>query len=132
MEIGDIYSATLIVTEEMAASRAVDGVPHVFGTPYLVGFMEETAHKALLDDFEVGETSVGLALNLEHSSPTPIGMNVRCDVKLVERNGILVDFEINAFDDAGSICSCTHRRAIVQRERIEAKAEKKFRESTVM
>jgi len=123
--VGETYSKKVTVTEEMAATRAVEGVPHVYGTPSLVGLIEATAHEALKDEFELGQTSVGTSIELVHSSPTPIGMEVRCDVKLTSREGIFAHFEVEAFDAAGSICAAKHSRAIVVRDKIVATAEKK-------
>lgn len=126
MKIGDTFSRSITVTEEMAATRAVEGVPYVYGTPSLVAFIEGTAHEALKDEFAEGQTSVGMTLELEHTSPTPIGMAVRCDVTLLSREGVLADFDAKAYDEAGLICVCKHRRAIVMRDKIVAKAQKKF------
>jgi len=109
----------------MAASRVVEGVPHVYGTPSLVALIEAAAHEALRDEFEPGQTSVGMSIELIHSSPTPIGAEVRCDVKLTAREGIFAHFEVEAFDTAGSICTAKHSRAIVAMDKIVAKAEKK-------
>jgi fluoroacetyl-CoA thioesterase len=125
MKGGEIYSKRITVTEEMDASRAVEGVPHVYGTPSLVALIEATAHEALKDEFEPGQTSVGMSIELVHSSPTPIGMDVRCDVKLTSRKGIIADFDVEVFDAAGSICTAKHSRAIVLMDKILAKAERK-------
>lgn len=126
MKIGDTFSHSIVVDEIMAASNDVEGVPHVFGTPSLVALIEEMAHKFLKSEFKKGQTSVGMTLELEHTSPTPIGMEVMCEVMLVSREGIFADFEIRACDESGTICSCRHRRAIVNKEKIEDTAQKKF------
>jgi fluoroacetyl-CoA thioesterase len=126
MKGGEIYSKKVLVTEEMAASRLVEGVPHVYGTPSLVTLIEATAHEALKDEFEPGQTSVGMTLELSHTSPTPIGMEVRCDVKLISREGNIAFFEVEAFDDAGSICTAKHSRVVVLKDKIVAKAERKI------
>jgi len=109
----------------MAADSSGDSVPHVYGTPSLVAFIEGTAHEALKSELVPGQTSVGAFIKLEHSSPTPIGMEVRCEVKLVSRDGIMAHFEAEAFDSGGRICTCSHSRAIVIKEKIEAKAQRK-------
>ncbi len=125
MKGGEIYSKQITVTEDMAASHAVEGAPHVYGTPSLVALIEATAHEALKDELEPGQTSVGMTIELIHSSPTPIGMQVRCDVKLTSREGIVAHFDVEAFDAAGSICTAKHSRAIVVMDKIVAKAERK-------
>ena len=125
MKGGETYSKRIIVTEDMAASHAVEGVPHVYGTPSLVAFIEGTAHEALKDEFKPGQTSVGTSIDLVHSSPTPIGMEVRCGVKLTSREGVIVHFDVEVFDAAGIICTAKHSRAIVVLDKIVAKAEGK-------
>jgi len=125
MKVGEVYSKRVIVTDDMAADSAAEGVPHVYGTPSLVALIESAAHEALVSEYVSGQTSVGAFIKLEHSSPTPIGMEVRCDVKLVSREGIIAHFEAEAFDSAGKICTCSHSRAIVTKDKIEAKAQGK-------
>jgi len=109
----------------MAANNAVTGVPHVFGTPSLVAMIERTSHEAVAGDLDEGQTTVGCTLDLSHSSPTPIHMEVECRTTLVKQDGIMLYFEAEAMDGGGRICTCKHSRAIVDKARIEAKAAKK-------
>lgn len=125
MNIGDTYSKRITVTECMSASKAVDGVPDVFGTPSLLALIEATAHQAVKDEFGPGQTSVGLSVELRHTSPTPIGMDVECKVRLISREGSIINFDVEVFDALGCICTAKHSRAIVLMEKIVAKAEKK-------
>ncbi len=46
-------------------------------------------------------------------------------MKLTSREGIFAHFEVEAFDAAGSICTAKHSRAVVVKDKIVAKAEKK-------
>lgn len=125
MEIGKVHSCRIQVTEDMAANNAVTGVPHVFGTPSLVALIERTSHEAVAGDLDEGQTTVGCTLDLSHSSPTPIHMEVECRTTLVKQDGIMLYFEAEAMDGGGRICTCKHSRAIVDKARIEAKAAKK-------
>jgi len=126
-EIGKVHCCTIEATEEMAACNAVAGVPHVYGTPSLVTLIERTAHETVADSLSEGQTTVGCTIDLNHSSPTPIGMKVECRATLVKQEGIMLYFEVEALDEAGRICECKHSRAIVEKARIEAKAAKKIR-----
>lgn len=125
MKIGERYTKKMLVTEEMLATQVFKEAPNVFGTPSLVAFIEKTAHEAMSDLLADGQTSVGIDIWLEHSSPTPLGMCVSCEVELVEFEDIFTIFSVKAYDESGLICNCTHKRAIVGKHRIEEKAEKK-------
>ena len=126
MEIGKVHSCRIQVTGDMAACNAVAGVPHVFGTPSLVTLIERTAHEAVAGELGKGATTVGCMLELSHTSPTPIGMEVECRAVLVRQEGAMLSFEVEAEDRAGRICTCKHTRAIVEKKRIEAKAAGKL------
>ena len=125
MKIGERYTKETSVTKEMLATQAFKEAPSVYGTPSLVAFIEKTAHEAMSGLLADGQTSVGMEIWLEHSSPTPLGMRVSCEVELTEFEKIFATFSVKAYDESGLICKCTHKRAIVERERIEAKAERK-------
>lgn len=125
MEIGKTHRCRIQVTEEMAACNAVEGVPHVYGTPSLVTLIERTSHELVSEELEDGQTTVGCALDLSHTSPTPIGMEVECCAVLVKREGPMLHFDVEAEDAAGQICVCRHTRAIVEKARIETKASRK-------
>jgi predicted thioesterase len=125
MRTGDTYSKQIKVSADMAASSAVDGVPYVYGTPSLLALIEATAHEALKDEFSAGQTSVGVSVELQHTSPTPIGMDVECNVKLISHEGTIAQFDVQVFDAAGCICTAKHSRAIVLTDKIVAKAERK-------
>lgn len=126
MQIGEKYSRSIKVTDQMSATCAVAGTPNVFGTPALVSLIELTAHEAIMSEFDDGQTSVGVSIELKHFSPTPIGMTVRCDVVLKHRDGVFYDFDVNVFDETEPICTCRHRRAVVTQEKITTKAQRKF------
>lgn len=125
VEIGKVHSCRVQVTEDMAACKAVTGVPHVYGTPSMVTLIERTAHEMAAGELEEGQTTVGCTLELSHTSPTPIGMEVECRAVLVKQEGQMLHFEVEVEDEAGRICVCKHTRAIVEKARIEAKAARK-------
>ena len=76
-----------------------------------------------------GEDSVGTAISIQHSAPTPVGMNVWITVEIASLQGRLVNFEISAKDEADPICKGIHSRFIVDKaktvERLKAKGTKR-------
>ena len=128
MQIGDFYEVTDVVSEKNTAASLGSGALPVFGTPYLVAMMENAALLLMQRDLPEGKSSVGVKMDVEHVSPTPIGMQVRvrAEVTAISENGKLVDFKVTGWDEAGLIGEGTHRRASVTVERFLAKCQSKL------
>ena len=116
------------VTQELTAAAVGSGLLPVFGTPYMIGLMENAAQSALSVFLEEGQGSVGTQLNVKHTAPTPIGMKVWVEAEIisVSENGKLVDFSLKAWDEKGPIGEGTHTRAIINNERFLAKCNAKL------
>jgi len=101
----------------------------VYATPELVRDIEHTCRDLLLQHSDDGEDSVGTAISIRHSAPTPVGMNVWITVTIASVEGRLVNLEISAKDEADPICKGTHSRFIVDKaktvERLKAKRSKR-------
>lgn len=120
------HSEIKTVTEEMLAGIMLPGTPMVFSTPSLLLLIEETCYKALEPYYEDGDTSVGLTVEFAHTAPTPLSMEVRCEVRIDHVDRSIITFDVQAYDDNGIICKGTHKRAIVNRAKIEAKSASRF------
>ena len=72
--IGNTYTHRLTVTEDKLASTVGSGLLRVFATPAMIAAMEQAACGALEPFLQEGQTSVGTALQIEHTAPTPLGM----------------------------------------------------------
>ena len=117
-----------IVTNELTAAAVGSGLLPVFGTPYMIGLMENAAQSALSVFLEEGQGSVGTHLDIKHTAPTPVGMKVwvEAEVTAVSENGKMVDFALKAWDEKGPIGEGTHTRAIINNERFLAKCNAKL------
>ena len=115
----------VVVTDELTAAAMGSGLLPVFATPCLVALMEETCHLSVGPFLEEGQGTVGTKITVEHTAATPIGMTVTCKSRLVEASGRKLVFEVEAFDEAGSIGTGTHERFIIDNERFMEKASKK-------
>jgi predicted thioesterase len=117
-----------VVTNELTAAAVGSGLLPVFGTPYMIGLMENAAQSALSVFLEDGQGSVGTHLDIKHTAPTPVGMKVwvEAEVTAVSENGKMVDFALKAWDEKGPIGEGTHTRAIINNERFLAKCNAKL------
>ena len=117
-----------VVTNELTAAAVGSGLLPVFGTPYMIGLMENAAQSVLGVFLEEGQGSVGTHLDIKHTAPTPVGMKVwvEAEVTAVSENGKMVDFALKAWDEKGPIGEGTHTRAIINNERFLAKCNAKL------
>ena len=127
MKIGESYEVRRTVTDEVTAEAAGSGGMRVFGTPYLIAMMENAAFLLMQRSLPEGKSSVGTKVDIVHTAPTPLGMEVAvtAEVTAVSANGKMVDFKVTARDETGPIGEGTHRRAVIDTERFLARCEAK-------
>jgi len=113
------------VAEDDTAARWGSGLVPVFGTPSLVGLMENAAVEALKGHLPAERTSVGGHMDVRHLAPTPVGMHVRARAELVEIDGQRLVFTIEAWDDAERIGEASHTRFVIEQQRFLERAESK-------
>jgi len=119
----------LTVKKENLASVVGSGSLDVLATPAVAALMEGAAAELaqnVLDNDEL--TTVGTAISIEHTSPTPLGAEVEAEARLVKTEGRLFFFELTARDNAGKIAKGTHTRVSVKAEKFQKKADGKFDE----
>ena len=80
-------TASTTVTPEKTAAACGSGSLPVFGTPFLLALMEEATCNAVFGALEDGQSTVGVSMELQHSAPSPVGMEVRAEACLTEVNG---------------------------------------------
>ena len=114
-----------IVTEDITAGALCSGSLPVFATPAMIAMMEETCFKSIHPMLEEGLGTVGIRLEVDHMSPTPVGMKVRCESILTEVNGRKLTFDVKVYDEKGLVGTCVHERFIINNERFMEKAKKK-------
>lgn len=100
----------------------------VYSTPNMVSDVEYTCLGSLLPHLDQGENSVGSHVSIDHLGPTPLGMQVRIDVKVVRIEKRRVTFEFSVHDALEEVGKGTHTRFVVDsaktRERLAAKRAK--------
>ena len=121
MEKGLSFTSTMRVTAEVTADYIGSGDLAVLATPAMCALMENAAMMAVAPHLEVGQTTVGTALNIEHSKATKVGDTVTATAVLTEINGRELKFNIAARDEVSLIGEGTHTRFIVNREKFMSK-----------
>jgi enoyl-CoA hydratase len=98
----------------------------VFSTPNMILLMERAAKEALRTFLEDDEESVGTSVNVQHLAATPIGAKVRAEATVTGITDRAIDFDVVAFDALEPIGRGTHRRAVVQLEKVRRRLEDKI------
>jgi len=127
--LGTQAEAVQIVTQDDLASilGEVDDIfPKVFATSKMVALMEIASSRVLKKFLSIGECSVGIEININHVSPTTIGAKVRAQAILIDFVDNVFTFTVQASDESGLIGEGTHKRSIVNIERLEKGALRKI------
>ena len=98
----------------------------VYATPCMVALMEGAACEAIADALKETETTVGTMLNIEHTSATPVGLEVRAEAVVINVEGKVITFEVSAYDEIGEIGRGLHKRVIVNSQKFLDKAYMKL------
>lgn len=113
------------VTEDNTALSLGSGDLPVFATPAMIALIEKTASLSVASYLDIGTSTVGTHLDVEHSSATPIGMTVVCETELTGIDRRRLVFSVRVYDSKGDVGSGTHERFIVDSEKFMHKADLK-------
>ena len=126
MKTGIRGEQMIIVTEQQTAKYLGSGELAVFATPCMIALMENTAYKSVQPFLDPGQGTVGTLLNVKHLAATPVGMEVRCETRLIEIDRKRLVFEVEAFDACGLIGEGTHERFVIDNQKFMQKANGKL------
>jgi fluoroacetyl-CoA thioesterase len=100
----------------------------VYGTPFMILDIEHACRDLILQYTEPDEDSVGIDVSVKHLAATLPGSTVEIAVTVTAVDGRKVAFAVAAKDELDAICSGTHERFVVDKnktfERLRAKAAK--------
>lgn len=125
LETGIRGTKTVAVSEANTAKTMGSGTLDVFATPALIALMEETCWRSVADELDEGCGSVGTLLEVKHTAPTPVGMEVTCESELTQVDGRRLVFDVRAYDAGGMVGEGRHERFVIQNEKFQAKADAK-------
>lgn len=125
LKVGLKNSAEKIVAEEDTALKVGSGSLKVLATPVMISLMEKSAADLVEKILPAEFTSVGISLNVQHLSPTPVGLKIFAEAVIKEIDGRKIIFEVFAKDEREEIGRGTHERFIVDRKKFQSKADLK-------
>ena len=124
--VGMKGEVSTLVEREDTAKEVGSGDLLVYATPCMVALMEGAACEAIAEALSDTQTTVGTALNIEHLSATPVGLDVRAMAEVTAVEGKVITFSVAAFDEAGEIGKGTHKRVLVNSQKFLEKAYNKL------
>jgi len=100
----------------------------VYATPRMVSDVEYTCRDMLLEHLDPGEDSVGAHVAIDHLAPTPMGLQVTIEARIVDVDRRKVTWEFSVKDPVEEVGRGRHVRFVVEtaktRERLAAKRAK--------
>ncbi len=119
------FTQTITVNPSDTAVVHGSGNLKVYATPALVALMENTACKAIEDDYANGEDSVGTEINVKHVKASAIGERITCTATLTNIDRRALTFTIQATDSTGDVVgTAVHTRFLINVEKFLSKLNK--------
>ncbi|MGN1059050.1 MAG: thioesterase family protein [Clostridia bacterium] len=128
LKVGIKGRIQMTVDESVSAKKAASGEMDVFGTPYVIALMEQTADKSVRPFLEAGCATVGTLVNIRHTAATPMGMAVYGESELTEVDGRRLVFRVAVYDEVGRVADGTHERFIIYKDKFMQKTENRGKE----
>ena len=114
---GQARADTYLVEEAHSAPQVGSGAVPALATPWLIAYMERTAHRLVAAGLPEKYTSVGILVNVQHLSPTPIGDTVTVEARIEEIAGRRIVLAVQARDETDEIGKGEHQRMAVKTAR---------------
>jgi len=122
---GQAAEIRFVVEANHIIDFAVDGMPAVLATPWLIWFMEHTAREAMLPHLEPTESTVGTLVDIEHLAPTPLGQIVNCRAQVLSSDDSQFLFKLEAFDEQEKIANGLHKLNVINKTRFAGRVARK-------
>ena len=115
------HTEWLVVLPQDTAAVYGSGALEVFATPAMIALMEKTCLMAVCDKIGEGNTTVGMAVNIQHLKASPVGSTIRCDAELVEVDRRRLVFSVKCFENETLIGEGIHERFVVDSAKFMSK-----------
>ena len=119
--LGKTGTTSTLVTDSNTARAVGSGDLDVYATPMMIALMESAACKCLSDCLDVGQTSVGNSVNVEHIAASMIGARITATATIDYVFGRKIEFSVTTNDGNHEIGKGKHTRTIVDIERFMKK-----------
>ena len=125
-ELRFVLPASKLVPAQYPESPEFREMPAVLATGYLVGFLEWCALLLAKPHLDwPREQTVGTRVDVSHEAASPAGLILTARATLVGVDGRTLRYEVEADDGIDRIARGTHERAVILRERFDAKVAAK-------
>lgn len=124
-KVGMTHAMVQKTGPEHSARKFFSQLPEAYATPFLVGLMEGVSAELMAQHLAPGEQSVGIAMNLKHLRPTPLGMEVRAQTEITQVDGPKLTFKLEVFDEKEKIAEAVHERFVINGEKFMKKVAAK-------
>lgn len=128
IEVGLKTEQRRVVEKVDCISFLGDDVTPSLSTPRMILWMEVTAREALLSVLPAGRDSVGVRVEIDHLSATPLGATVQYTAEVVSIDKRRVRFSVQAHDGVAMCGQGFHDRFVVDVERFAEGLKKRFSE----
>lgn len=125
LTVGLTGTARVIVTADHLANKVGSGDAPVFASPMLIATMEAAAVDCVEHLLPEAHQSLGMHVDVNHTSPTPLGLTVKATAKLTAVAGRKLTFAVSAHDDYEQIGVGSHTRIVVDTARFMARLSAK-------
>jgi fluoroacetyl-CoA thioesterase len=117
------------VKREHLANTMEPSLPPVLATAMMSLAMELAATDALKPYLDAGEMSVGVVVNVTHTSATPEGWKVRAEAEVTKVEGRRIEYDLRAYDEKEQVGNGTHSRSVLDRAKFDRRFEDKVKGS---
>jgi len=125
LEAGLRATITAEVTDADTAQALGSGQVPVLGTPRLLALAEAACVAAVAPNLAEGQTTVGIAVSLEHRRASPVGASLEVEAELTGIEGRKLSFNFIAYGpgdgDESVVGAGTVERMLVDTERFLAR-----------
>ncbi|GAA1653944.1 thioesterase family protein [Catellatospora bangladeshensis] len=112
----------LTVSDADTAQALGSGDVPVLGTPRVIALAEAATVAATARVLESGQTTVGVRVELDHRSATPVGRSVVAEALLTKVDGRRLTFDVTVRDGDTVAAEGRVERVLVDRHRFVEKA----------
>jgi len=82
---------------------------------------------AIRSHLDPGESSVGIAIEVNHVAATPPKHRVRAEAEVTKCEGRRLEFKVRAWDDTEEIGSGVHRRTVIDSSKFNDRLKPKVK-----
>ncbi len=123
------YSFETVVDDSITASSVGSGGIDVLSTPSMILLFEQASMDAVQSSLPEGYTTVGIKVDIEHLSATPVGETVTARATVKEVDGRRIVYCVTASDEHGIIGEGTHIRFVINLDRFMKKLSERNRKT---